>query len=101
MTPWPSWRISEHIIPRGISVVNPSPRVVQVLALDRAPTPWCWGTTRAEVPRFNVFRLMVSSMFNESLLAGSTDSALWSTTTSNLEHKLLNQNTFISTRINQ
>lgn len=73
--------------------------VVSVLALNRAPMPRRRGTTRAAVPGFDMVRLVVSGIFNNLLLASSPNSTLWSTTTSNLEHKLLNRNARISTQI--
>lgn len=102
--PWPSWclhgRITRYI--SGVtSVVSFDPRVVLVLAFDGACAPRRWGTSRAAVPGLDVIRLVVGRTSNEFLLAGSSDSTLWSCVTSNLEHKLLNQNVFISTRINQ
>lgn len=98
-TPWPSWRISGSIsglISETMSVVSFELRVVRVLALNGTPTPRRWGTGGAAVPGFDVFRLTVSGIFNESLLAASSDCTLWSGITSNLEHKLLNKNTLIN-----
>lgn len=93
-TTWPSWRISESmagLISGTMSVVSFELWVVRVLTLDGAPTPRRWGTGGAAVPGFDVFRLAVGRIFNEFLLAASSDCTLWSGTTSNLEHKLLNK----------
>lgn len=95
VTAWPSWRTFERIT----GLISRIMLVVSVIALYGTPAPGRRGTTRAALPGFDMFRLMVGSIFNNFMLASSPDSTLWSATTSNLEHKLLKQNTRISTQI--